>query len=574
MEISETPIPVDINQNINDLLESKEYELILDKDTYFLKMELYSNNLITLYIRQINNLTFNSYFIEYKYDKLLDLLLLNKKSYDNISKIYNLFDKAFTMKSIKLFKKKEKKIILLFKYIIDFKEMECMLCLNEMKISNEEMIKILFNEIREIKLKGNNNRINNDNNNLKEEEWKTKYEELESKINLIIEENKKIKKDFENKINLLIEENKKVKNDLILKINALSEENKNLKIFAEKYENFLSKRMENFIKENENFKGNPQNLKFKEYLTKNHSNNFMANFEVYTGLKDHIEYLIFNNKNNYNLEIMIIKNQKIITSLKGHNSKTTVIRYYSKDYEEEYILSCDKKKLVIIWDIQNNFNKKYIIQSEYSGKINDAVLLFNIFNNNYILLSSGCNEEFSKLYEFKENNHFVKNIYGTNKEFINFMIPWIFHNEYYIIDCCQQKISINNIFKDEIYSILTKNPENHHYSGYIFNDNYLCVTNDSYKFLRIWDLVNKVIYKEINFDGNFGIGLIQWNNIYTIVGCQGYYYVVDIEKGKTVKKDILGKNIYIGSIKKIKISQLGECLIFSDNINNISLFSF
>ena len=84
---------------------------------------------------------------------------------------------------------------------------------------------------------------------------------------------------------------------------------------------------------------------------------------------------------------MRIKDKKIITSLKGHNAKTTVIRYYLKDNKEEYILTCDADKLVIIWDLQNNY-KKYIIQSKYKGSIGDALLLFNIFNNNNILLSS------------------------------------------------------------------------------------------------------------------------------------------------------------------------------------------
>ena len=76
---------------------------------------------------------------------------------------------------------------------------------------------------------------------------------------------------------------------------------------------------------------------------------------------------------------MRINDKTIIISLKGHNNITTVIRYYIKDNKEEYILSCDWNKLVIVWDIQNNFNKKYNIQVKDSGMIWDALLLFNIF---------------------------------------------------------------------------------------------------------------------------------------------------------------------------------------------------
>ena len=511
MKEIETPTPIDIN-NKPSLLESKEYELKLDNDTYLLKMELNLNEQINLNLRKVNNLSFYCYSKEYKYDSLLKLLLLNKDYYDNISKIYNFFDKAISKKKVKLIKEKEKQMILLLKNVIEFEEIDCKLDLKETKITNEEMIKILFNEIREIKIKGIQN--NNDN---KEEKNNNKYEELESKINSLNE-----------KINLLSEENKRDKkeylsniNSLNEKINLLSEENKNLKFILDKYENILNERVKEINKEEEitpienkendlniNFKDNPQNLKFTEYLRTNHFAKYMAIFDAYIGLKDHIEYLIFNNKNNYNLEIMRIKDKTIITSLKGHNRGTTVIKYYLKDNKEEYILSCDGNKLVIIWDIQNNFNKKYTLQAKYKGYIYDALLLFNIFNNNYILLSSIEYDEYSELYEFKEDTKFVKNIYGTNKNNTFFLIPWLYKKNYYIIECCYQRISINNMLKDENYAILKKDPEGCHYWGYIFNDDFLCVSDYDNKFIRIWDLVNKVIYKQINYEGDCGMGII------------------------------------------------------------------
>ena len=93
---------------------------------------------------------------------------------------------------------------------------------------------------------------------------------------------------------------------------------------------------------------------------------------------------------------MRIKDKMLINSLEGHKSPTRVIRYFIKDNNEVYILSCDNNKLVIIWDIQNYFNKKYIIQSKYSSNINDGLILFNILNKNYIVLSSEGYSEYSK----------------------------------------------------------------------------------------------------------------------------------------------------------------------------------
>ena len=153
MEGTEGPIPVDINNKFSKLLENKEYEFKLDNDIYLLKMELYSNGLISLNIRQINNLFFYYYYKEYSYDNLINLLFLAKEQYDNILKIYKFCDKAIFKNRVKLIKTNEKQMTLLLKNIIEFEEIDCKLDLNEMEITNEEMIKILFNEIREIKIK-------------------------------------------------------------------------------------------------------------------------------------------------------------------------------------------------------------------------------------------------------------------------------------------------------------------------------------------------------------------------------------------------------------------------------------
>ena len=143
----------------------------------------------------------------------------------------------------------------------------------------------------------------------------------------------------------------------------------------------------------------PTNLNYKKDITNNIKGwGLLNNFAVYNGLKDNIEYIVYNNKNNYNLDIMRIYDKAIINSLKGHTTGTNVIRYYINNNREEYIISCDKKNLVIVWDIQNNYNKKYNIKVNDFGNIWDALLLFNIFKKNYILISSWNKDEFSKLH--------------------------------------------------------------------------------------------------------------------------------------------------------------------------------
>ena len=585
MEANAAPKPINPTENIQekekDSIPGKEYDLNLEKDTYLLKIDIISKERISFNIRQINNISYYYFYQEYDYQTLIKELVLPAQHYDNIEKIYKFYDTSIEKKKVVLnYDKEKKEMILLLKINIMFDEIESKLYLKENQLTNEEMIKILFNEIRDIKTKKllPLNPINNENNNIKEN---TNNKELinlinnkDDIINKLVTKNEKM----ELQIKELKEENKKIKESLDKCLKYIDEKT-NEKKKEEELKQKIKEENENFIKQNINveFRENPQNLKLRDTLTTNATScDQRAKFTVYIGLQDHIEYLVYNNKNNNNLDIMRIKDKTVINSLKGHNANTIVIRYYSKDNKEEYLLSSDKNKLVIIWDIQNFYNKKYTIQAQYSSDIYDALLLFNVFNKDYILLSNSASNEYSKLYEFKENTPFVKNIHGTNDHVTYFMIPWFYNNKYYLIECSDYKIYINNIFEDENYANLSMDPEGSHYCGYLYNNNFLCVSDYNQKFTRIWDLAKKVIYKQIN-DGTSSTcsyEIIPWNVNYSIYGCDSYFVIININEGKMVKK-IDNSNLgEIRGIKKIKMGQLGECLICSGSSgNSIQLYS-
>jgi hypothetical protein len=380
-----------------------------------------------------------------------------------------------------------------------------------------------------------------------------KNEEMEKKMNSIIEENKKLKSsisDLENSLKEL-----KVKNEFKKEENA-KEEN-------------------NFKSQNAhiNFYENPENLTFKEYLTNNHSNSgWLREFAIFTSLYDNLEYLVYNNKNNYNLDILRIKDRKIIHYLKHHKTKVSVIKYFNQNKnDKEYLLTCDESRLVCCWDI-STYTLIDSIYTNYSGYIWDALILFNIFGKNFIFLPSNSLNECTKIYEFKEKIQFLRDICGTKDNKTNYLIPWFYNNNYYLIECCSSKISINNILKDEVYTNLKCEPEGLHCCGYIYNDNYLCVSDYNNNFVRIWDLINKTIYKEINYEGNLSYGIIPWNDVYSIIACSGYLVIIDLKQQKMVKS-IMIKKANLCGIKKIKLSQFGECLICSDTSNNIRLFN-
>ena len=533
----------------NGLIETKNYKLNLDNDTFLLTIETFPNENIDFKVKQINELSISYFYKKYSFEEILQKLYLYKEFNKNISNILKFIDASISQNKMILIKDKEKKIKLSLKRIIDLNEIDCIIELDEIKLKNEELVQLLFNEMKEIKSKGigkgdDQNVIITINQLKKELEQKNKEkEEMKKKIDLLIEENNKMKDNFE-KYKKYVEE----------KLNDLK--NKDINFFTEI--------------NNENFIQNPINLKYNEILTTNHSNaGKLSNFEVFTGSKDNIPYLVYHNEINFNLEVMRLTDNTIVHFLKKHTGKITVINYYKKNNDNEYLLSCDLNKLVVIWEIQNNFNIKSSIQEEYVGVIWDAHLLLDLNNKDYILLSSGKKEEFIKLYELKDNNcYFIKNIFGTKENSTNYMIPWFYNFKYYVINFYND-ISIHNIFENECYAKLTVEKSSY-FCGFIYNKNYLCANDRTNNLLRIWDLINKNIVKEIKYDGELGREIIQWNNTYTIIACKYSVIIINLEKGEMISKISIKR--CIGGVKKIYLDRAGECLIVSDFNNTILLF--
>ena len=562
-------IPVANVDNL-ETIETKEYKLNLDKDIYSLKIETFTNGNINFKVRQKNSIP-TSYFIKtYNFEDILQKLYLFKEHHDNITKILKYIDTSIFQQKLNLIKENNK-IKLSLKKVIDYEEIHCILELDEIKVNNDDLIKIMIDEIKELqskekekeKEKNNNQNILNMIKEIKEEIGKTKKEneEMKKELKELVKEKNKEKDEMVGKINLLIQENKKMKEKIDkLKINGVRNESESSSspLFQEITKN--------------NFSQNPNNFKFKELLTSNHSSaGMLSNFTVFIGIRDNLPYLVYNNKLNFNLEVMNLNDNTIVHFLQKHNNKVTVIKYYRNLDDEEFLLSCDLNKLIIIWDIQNNYRIKSSIQEQFQGTIWDAHILFNISNKDFIILSSGSKGVPIKLYELKnKNSPFLQNIPGTEQNTTNYLIPWFYNNKYYIIKL-YNGISIHNLFENECYAKLTVNGDKY-YCGFIYKKNYLCANDRKNKLLRIWDLINKNIFKEIKYDGDIGKEIIPWNETYSIIACNHCFIIVDIEKGEIINKIAVEKSC-LGGVKKIYLNRLGECLIIADFNNNIELFN-
>lgn len=173
-----TPTP---EKSIN---ASQKYELKLEDIIYSLEVQLNSEDKLSFKLTKSDNLSLYYYFKEFNYNDILNLLPLNKEQFDNLSKIFSFFDKVVTNKELNLvFNQNDKEMILKFKTILDSKEFESEIKLNEIKLSNEEMFKILLD--RE-KIKDeiiNNLTQKNKENEEKMKQLETQLEEYKTKLN-------------------------------------------------------------------------------------------------------------------------------------------------------------------------------------------------------------------------------------------------------------------------------------------------------------------------------------------------------------------------------------------------------
>ena len=417
---------------------------------------------------------------------------------------------------------------------------------------------------------------------LKEMTNKNKIIEQNNIINTMINNNNnfKLEKNYlinNNNINYKynIEENYKNENNDLRENDYIIEDNNDNKEYSTYND-----------KINYKFKKNPKFLKFKQDIT-NTNTNWGANdiFEVFLSYKDNKEYIISPNYISNNLEIYSLTQIKLISSLEGHKNRITVVRYFinKKNNFHEYLISADYNKIVIIWDITNNYKIKYKISTQYGTIIYSCLLLFpDNINENYIVTSTNNVSEdplfsASKVYLFN-NGEFLKNIINTNNEKIYYLLSWYNqkNKKYYILQFAYKKILINNLLEDELYSELSDQNEYYHYSGFIYNKNnidYLC-SSSSNGYINIWNLYYKKLSRCINTNSCILFHIIKWNSQYIIVADYNNksFKLINLYNGQIIKDFNGYHNEAVKCIKKIYHPIYGETLLTSGEDKSIKLW--
>jgi len=338
---------------------------------------------------------------------------------------------------------------------------------------------------------------------------------------------------------------------------------------------------------NKEFQRNPD-LKYKSTITDtNDSTGINDIFEVFFSFIDNQEYIVSPNKN-HNLDIFQLFPKKKIISVSGHYTNITSVRYFiDNKYKDEYLISSDCEMKVIIFHISNNYKIKCIINTSYSkiGLIYSCLLIFpQNSDNNFIITSkenssdnNNRDKSGTKIYSLN-NGEFIRSINNTNNYSIYYLLSWYNkkNHKYYIIQLANNKIIINNLLEDELYSELIHEPEHYHNSGYIYsknNNDYLCSTSTN-GYINIWDLYQKSLFKSIYISNYYFMHIIEWNNKFLIVADyqNKSFKIIDIEK-EIILSDF--KNIHdegVVCIKKIFHPIFDESLLTAGKDGIIKLW--
>ncbi len=466
----------------------------------------------------------------------------------------------------------------------DSNEFKTVIDVNNMIDNNNNTINI--NNINNNNMIGNNTINNNiriannmiDNNKINNNNRIDNYTINDNKIDINkINDNNNIDNNKTNELNI----------SSISNISNVSNTSQNVSEQKEiKNNNVLSKEYQEYIdKINYEFKNDPRDLKYNSDITNN--NTYLGwndMFEIFISYINNKEYLVSPHKQNYNLEIFLLYNNKKVTSLKGHKKDVRTIRYFiNQKNNNEYLISADDNRIVIIWDITNKYSIKYQIDTQYGGMIFSCLMMFpNGINDNYIITSTNkksddIDKSATKIYSLN-NGQYSKYIKNSNNNYVYYLLSWFNkqNNKYYIIQFANKKVILSNLVEEEIFE-LKQGLEDDHYSGFIYTiekTDYLC-SSSSNGYINIWDLFDKKIYQTINTNGCVLAHTIQWNNKYILVADYDNksFKIIDIDKGKIVGDINKQHTKEVKCIKKVNHPKFGESVLSVGRDNTIKLWT-
>ena len=244
----------EINDNSdNIILNEKEYKLTLNDVSYNLQMKNDSKYIYFRLYELVENIMPKFYYNKkLDLEKILSTLKLFPDVYNNLNKIFDLFNEAYLQKKL-LLSINDDEINLVIKIINGYREVECPIPLKKEKIDINSKFEYIINDIKYLKEINNISLIYD-----KLLEIEIILKDIQNSTKIKLNENNYKIKELNEKIsnyNLIIQNNEKelktLKNEL-LSVNSFIKQIKEKKLLAEKTEEIKEEKL--FIDKNEEIK--------------------------------------------------------------------------------------------------------------------------------------------------------------------------------------------------------------------------------------------------------------------------------------------------------------------------------
>ena len=442
------------------------------------------------------------------------------------------------------------------------------------------------------------------NSNKNDKDYKNKYNN-NIKYNNLKKENEsnnnisKMNQSKEININNIIRDNKNDDNKLNQSNSSEIKNEKNTKKITYVQKN--KKEIEDYTnKTNYIYRSSPIKFNYKMDICKNNTScGWNDMFEIYISYQNNKEYLASPDNNNFNINIISLDNNKLQLSLEGHKNRVRTIRYFINEYNNgnetdnkseskiiyEYLISADDNHIIIVWDVLNNYEIKQKIDTNYEDDIYSCLIYFNMedINQNYIISSSyntsnDIQNAATKIYSL-ETGKYIFHIKESNYDNIYYLLMWYNKkgNKYYLIQFSYKKIIINSLDpkESEPYAKLVNEPENEHYSGFIFSkkDTELLCSSCYNGFIHVWDLYSKKIVNVIDTKCIL-CHIIPWSEKYVIVADfeNKTFIIINLDKKEIYNDITVEHTMEVKCVKKLLHPKFGECLLTAGRDNAIKLW--
>ena len=341
---------------------------------------------------------------------------------------------------------------------------------------------------------------------------------------------------------------------------------------------------QDFFNIKNNFKNRPQELKYEEILFEINIREIVA-LDAYKNIQG-VPTFIFSLKNK--IYLMNLNTRKIEKELEVSennnidNPQEEIISYlkYYNFNDKEYILCQIKETKIIIFEIQQNFEKIFTLQ-----KINiRSCLIFSLKNKLFLFISF---HDKVHIYNFVKNSHkLITSIF--KKDILDIeQIQNIRHTDTIFID---KKYSLYIIISNKKSILSLKHPIYRIYQEYknVFPEKGIPILP------KVYEFGNKAIYLMVIFDSMLNIydfhtgDIIREVHISSFLNDYFFYNqdsiifisdseasislnpILDINTGE-LNDDGLWKTIYI--MKQIYLDDCEESIIYIGHYNNIILLS-